>query len=53
MNSGFHANKAGAVPLKPNLQSICSGYFEDGVHVNYLPELTSNHNPPDLNLQSS
>jgi hypothetical protein len=30
-----------------------SGYFGDGGLVNYLPRLTSNHEPPDLSFPSS
>jgi hypothetical protein len=32
-------------------QTICSGYFGDGVS-NYLPVLTSNFDPPNLSLPS-
>jgi hypothetical protein len=31
---------------------FCSGYYEDGVLSNYLPELTSNHDLSNLSLPS-
>jgi hypothetical protein len=32
---------------------FCSGYFGDGDLENCLPELASNHDPPDLSLPTS
>jgi hypothetical protein len=31
---------------------LCSGYFADGLFLNYFPRLASNYNPPDLSLPS-
>jgi hypothetical protein len=44
--------KAGALPLKPHLQSIFLWLFWRWGLVYYLPGLTSNLDPPDLNLLS-
>jgi hypothetical protein len=45
-----HSQKPGTLPLEPQLQSISSGYFEDGGLKNYLPELASNLDPSNLSF---
>jgi hypothetical protein len=42
--------KAGALPLKPHLQSIVLWLFWRWGLLNYLPGLASNHSPLDLGL---
>jgi hypothetical protein len=53
LNSGLHTSNTGALLLEPHLQSILLWLFLRWGLVSYLPELASNHDPPDFSLPSS
>jgi hypothetical protein len=50
LNSRFCACKPGTLPLEPHLQSILLWLVWRHGLVNYLPELVSNYDSPDLSL---
>jgi hypothetical protein len=51
LSASIHTCKAGALLLKPHLQSILLWLFWRWDLVNYLPRLASNCNPPNLPLK--
>jgi hypothetical protein len=53
LNSGLHTWKACVLSLEPHLQSICLCLFWRWSLANHLPRLSSNCDPPNLNLPIS